>query len=58
VCGALPSVRATWAGRADVGVGLADRAHTMGVVVPEEEEGSNGYGPRASESERPNGRTG
>jgi hypothetical protein len=57
VCGALPSVRATWAGRADMGAGLAGRAHAMGAVVAEEEDGSDGQGPRASESERLNGLT-
>jgi hypothetical protein len=58
VCGALPSAWVTWAGRVDVGAGLAGRAHTMGASVVEEEDGSDGQGPRASESERPNGRTG
>jgi hypothetical protein len=58
VCGALPSVRATWVGRADVDTGLAGRAHAMGATVAEEEDGSDGQGPRASESEQPNGRTG
>jgi hypothetical protein len=47
VCGALPSALATWAGRADVGAAVA-----------EEEDRSDGQGPRDSESERPNGRTG
>jgi hypothetical protein len=58
VCGALLSARATWAGRADVGAGLASGVHAMGARVAEEEEGSDGQGPHISESERPNGRTG
>jgi hypothetical protein len=45
VCGALPSARAMWAGR------------TPWAAVAEEEDGSDGQSPRASESERPNGRT-
>jgi hypothetical protein len=57
VCGALPSVRATWAGHADVGAGLVGGPHAMGATVVEEEDGSDGQGPRASESERPNGLT-
>ena len=57
VCGALPSVRVTWAGRADVGAGLASVAHAMGAAVAEEEDGSDGQGPRASESEWLNGLT-
>jgi hypothetical protein len=58
VCGALPSVRATWTGRANVGAGLAGGAHAMGTIVAEEEDGSDGMGPRASESERSNRHTG
>jgi hypothetical protein len=54
VRGALPSARATWVGCADVGTGLAGRAHAMGTTVAEEEDGSNEQGPRASESERAN----
>jgi hypothetical protein len=42
VCWALPSARATWAGRAVVGVGLAGGVHTMGAAVAEEEDGSDG----------------
>jgi hypothetical protein len=53
--GSLPSDRAMWAGRADVGVGLAVRAHAMGVVVAEEGGRSDGQGPHASESGRANG---
>jgi hypothetical protein len=37
-------------GCADVGVGLACRVHTMGATVVEEKGGSDGQGPRASES--------
>jgi hypothetical protein len=48
--GSLPSARATWARRVDVGASLAGRAHTMGATVAEEEGGSDGQGPRASES--------
>jgi hypothetical protein len=33
-----------------VGASLAGRAHTMGATVVEEEGGSDGQGPRASES--------
>jgi hypothetical protein len=58
VCGALPSARAMWAGRAVVGVGLVGGSHAMGTTVAEEEDGSDGKGPRASERGRPNGRTG
>jgi hypothetical protein len=41
-----------------VGADLAGRVHAMAAAVAEEEDGSNGKGPRASESEPPNGRTG
>jgi hypothetical protein len=58
VCGALPSARATRAGCANVGAGLAGGAHTMDTAVAEEEDGSDGQGPRVSESEWQNGRTG
>jgi hypothetical protein len=56
--GSLPSARATWAGRTDVGAGLVGRAHAMGTAVAEEEGRSDGQGPRASESGRGNGRPG
>jgi hypothetical protein len=42
VCGALPSARASWAGRAVVGAGLAGGAHAMGATVAEEEDGPDG----------------
>jgi hypothetical protein len=58
VCGALPSARAMWVELADVGMGLAGGAHAMGVAVVEAEDRSDGQGPRARESEQPNGRTG
>jgi hypothetical protein len=58
VCGALPSARATWAGRAVVGAGLVGGAHAMGAAVVEEEDGSDGQGPRDSKNERRNGQTG
>jgi hypothetical protein len=48
--GSLPSARATWAGRGDVGAGLMARAHAMGAAVAVEGGGSDGQGPRASES--------
>ena len=48
--GSLSSARVTWAGRVDVGAGLAGRAHTMGMVVAKEEGRSDRHGPRASES--------
>jgi hypothetical protein len=54
--GSLPSARATWAGRADVGACLTARAHAMGTAVAEEEGGSDGQGPRVSKSGRANGR--
>jgi hypothetical protein len=38
----LPSARATWAGRGDVGVGLTAWAHAMGAAVAEERGGSDG----------------
>jgi hypothetical protein len=41
-----------------MGAGLAGKAHPMGTTVAEEEDGSNGQDPHASESERPNRRTG
>jgi hypothetical protein len=41
-----------------VGACLVGGAHAMGEAVAEEEAGSNGQGPRASESERLNGQTG
>jgi hypothetical protein len=50
VCGALPSARASWAGRAVVGAGLAGGAHAIGATVAEEEDRSDGQGPRDSES--------
>jgi hypothetical protein len=58
VCGALPSARATWAGRVVMGAGLVGGSHAMGTTVAEEEDRSDGKGPRASERGRPNGRTG
>jgi hypothetical protein len=42
VCGALPSARATWAGRVDVGAGLAGGAHAMDAIVAEEEDWFDG----------------
>jgi hypothetical protein len=39
-----------------VGAGLTARAHAMGAAVAEEEGGSDGQGPRLSESGRANGR--
>jgi hypothetical protein len=56
--GSLPSARATWVGRADMGVDLAARAHAMGATIVEEGGGSDGQGPRASESGRANRRPG
>jgi hypothetical protein len=58
VCGALPSARVMWAGRAVIGTGLVGRAYAMGAAVAKEEDGSDGQGPHASEGERPNGRMG
>ena len=41
-----------------MGAGLAGGVHTMGAAVAEEEDGSDEQGPRASESELPNGANG
>jgi hypothetical protein len=41
----LPNARATWAGRADVGTGMAARAHGMGAAVAKEGGRFDGQGP-------------